>query len=784
MSDTVGHYSIRQKLGSGGMGDVYLAEDTRLHRLVALKLLPRDVASDPQRRTRFIQEAHAASVLNHPNVSTIYEVGEDADSVFIAMEYIEGKTLSQLREERTPAVDEVIDIALQAADALDEAQTRGIVHRDIKSANLMITPRGHVKVLDFGLAKVSASELNAGDESTRIKTSPGMVMGTPYYMSPEQALGRTMDHRSDLFSLGVVLYELVTGRLPFAAATTTETIQKIMHAEPDPIARFNYGLPVELERIIRKLLEKDAGRRYQTARELVVDLKNLKRDTTSGELSASRAAAAAPRSKRALPFVAAAVAILAAIVLVVMRPWDRAGSAAADTIDSIAVLPFVNTSRDADTEYLSDGISESIINDLSRISGLRVVPRSTVFQFKGKDHDLQKIAESLKVRAIVAGRVLQRGDMLSVQAELVDMRSNAQLWGDRYERNVADALGMQEEISRQIAERLRGTAAPASEAMTRDPEAYQLYLKGRFHWNKRTGESVVKALGYFEQAVVRDPQFALAHVGVADSYVVMEQYAERDAPETTAKAEEAVRKALAADPTLAEAHTSKAMIHSQRREWAEAEKGFKRAIELKPSYPTTRHWYNIYLRQHGRMDEALVQVRKAQELDPLSMIIGVNVADVLSMMGRNDEAIRTAEKYLEIDPTYPQALGAVAVLYARVGRHQEAIAAGQKAVTYSGEVTEQLSNLASAHLIAGDRAGAMPIVQRIEERVARGQADPYYLAIVASQLGQKDRAFNALQQAVERGSGSVTFMKADFRLDALKTDPRYNDILRQLGLPV
>lgn len=378
------------------MGDVYLAEDLKLRRMVAMKVLPADFAADPQRRTRFLQEAHAASVLSHPNVCTIHEVGEEGDNVFIVMEYIEGQTLSQVRESRKLNIDDVVDIALQAADALDEAKTRGVIHRDIKSANIMLTARGHVKVLDFGLAKVTAPE-ETSDE-TKVKTGVGIVVGTPYYMSPEQALGRPVDHRSDLFSLGIVLYEMVTGKLPFVGTSTTETIEKITHADPDPMARFNYSLPQELERIVRKLLEKDPARRYQTARDLIVDLRNLKRDTISGEMSPKRVAV--PQSVRWRIAAAIALVAVAAASLAVWRPW-RAGAAGADIIESIAVLPFVNASRNAENEYLSDGISETIINDLSRISGLRVVPRGTAFRFRGSEGDLQQIAKTLNVRAIV-----------------------------------------------------------------------------------------------------------------------------------------------------------------------------------------------------------------------------------------------------------------------------------------------------------------------------------------------------------------------------------------------
>lgn len=788
MSDEIGHYRIRQKLGSGGMGDVYLAEDMKLHRMVALKVLPADVSADAHRRSRFFQEAHAASVLSHPNVSTIYEVGEHGDTVFIAMEYIDGLTLTQVREARTPGVDEVIDIALQTADALDEAAARGIVHRDIKSANIMLTARGHVKVLDFGLAKLRAAESEEDGGETKIKTSPGLVMGTPYYMSPEQALGRTVDHRSDLFSLGIVLYELVTGKLPFTGATTTETIQKITNVEPDPIARFNYSVPLELERIIRKLLEKDASRRYQSARDLIVDLKNLKRDSASGEMS-SRGVVTPPQRRKPLAAIAGAVALLGAVIVAVLMMRGRGGAAAADTIDSIAVMPFVNVSGAADSEYLSDGISESIINDLSRISGLRVVPRSTVFRHKGKESDLVKVAEELKVRAIVAGRVLQRGDVLSVQAELIDAKSNSQLWGARYERKAGDALALQEEISKQIIDRLRepgstGKVVAASPGRTtRDPEAYQLYLKGRYHWGKRTGESLAKALGYYEQALVRDPDFALAHVGVAETHLLLEQYADRPMSEGTDKAEQSIRRALAINEQIAEAHASLGMIHGNRAEWDAAEKAFHRSIELNPDYPTARHWYNIHLRQLGRIDEALAQVRKAQQLDPLSMIIGVNLVEVLKLKGQHEEALRTAEKYLELDPNFAQMLNVASGLYSRAGRHPEAIAASQKAVSQSGEVAEQLANLAVVYIKAGDREAAMPLMRRVQERVARGEADAYYLAKVHAALGERDKTFEALDLSLQRSSGMMHSLKVEEDFVPLRSDPRFSKLLRQMGMP-
>ncbi|HET7712193.1 MAG TPA: protein kinase, partial [Thermoanaerobaculia bacterium] len=776
----------KEKLGSGGMGDVYLAEDSKLHRSIALKLLPADVSADPQRRMRFLQEAHAASVLNHPNVSTIYEVGETADTIFIAMEYIEGKTLGQIRETRDLAVDEVIDIGIQVADALDEAQARGIVHRDIKSGNIMLTARGHVKVLDFGLAKLTGALPQDDDSSTRIKTTPGLVVGTSYYMSPEQALGRPVDHRSDLFSLGVVLYELVTGRLPFVGSSTTETIEKITHEQPEPIARFNYSLPVELERIIRKLLEKDPSRRYQSARELIVDLKNLKRDTTSGEV---RRTPEPRRARWVLPalLIAAVLVLSAAAVLLVGR--RTGGSNPREAIDSVAVMPFVNTSQNPETEYLSDGISESIINNLSQISALRVVPRSTVFRYKGKELDLQKIAAELKVRAIVTGRVLQRGDLLTLQTELVDSKTNAQLWGARYERKVADALTLQEAVSQEISNALRvrltgGEQQRVAQTPTTDGEAYQLYLKGRYHWNKRTAESLRTALGFFEQAVAKDRNFALAQVGMADTHLVMYQYADVPAQATASTAEAAVRRALAVDPRLPEAYASLGLIHEIRWEWKEAEAAFKRAIELNPNYPTAYHWYNILLRALDRSDESLAMVRKAQQLDPLSMIIGTNVVDVLAIKGDMNGAIAAGEKYLEIDPNFAQLLGRLSRVYSLVGRHAEALAAARKAVQLSGEVSEQLALLAVACVRAGEQAEAMGHLRTLEARERTGRADPAYIAWIYATMGDNDRAFEYLEKGFAKRSGGMRELKSDPSLGLLRPDPRFADLCRRMGLPV
>ncbi|HXI13723.1 MAG TPA: protein kinase [Thermoanaerobaculia bacterium] len=783
MIDTLNHYQIKRKLGSGGMGEVYLAEDTKLHRPVAIKVLPAEFASNPERRARFLQESHAASVLNHPNVSVIYEVGESAEGkIFIAMEYIEGVTLSQARSNRTMESAEILDIAIQASDALDEAHSRGITHRDIKSANIMLTARGHVKVLDFGLAKVHVADPESEDDGdTKIKTSPGLV-GTCSYMSPEQALGRPTDARSDLFSLGIVLYELLTGHLPFVGKTTSETIEKIIHTQPDPIARFNYSLPPELERIIRKLLEKEPGRRYQSARELHVDLKNLKRDSSFGEV-----AAAFPqrRARTILAAIAAALILIAGATLV----WKRRPATARTAIDSIAVLPFVNVGKDPETEYLSDGISESIINNLTQIASLRVIPRGTVFRYKGKEIDPPAVAKELKVRAVLSGRVHQRGDMLSVQTELVDAKTNSQIWGEQYNRKVSDALALQKEISSQISDKLRVRLGGAEQQRidrrsTDDPEAYQMYLKGRYHWNKRTGEDLHKALGYFQRAVDRDSDFVLAYVGIGDSHLLMQQYADARTSEVIPKAEEAIRRALAIDEEIAEAHATLGMILDSTWQWEKAEAEFKRAIELNPNYPTAYHWYNLYLRNMGRVDEAMEAIRKAQQLDPLSMIIGTNVVVDLAILGRYDEAIATARKYLELDPEYGQLLGILSVVYSLTGRYEDAIATATTGFESSGQVSEQLANLGHAYAYAGRREDALKTIETLKGRFENRRALGFHVASVYSALGDHSRAFEWLEKDLAEPTGMINRLKTDIHFIKLRSDPRFEAILRKMKIPV
>jgi eukaryotic-like serine/threonine-protein kinase len=577
-------YRIIKKLGSGGMGEVYLAEDSTLRRTVALKIIPANVASDEMRKQRFIQEARAAAAIAHPNICVVHEVSETpAGHPFIAMEYIPGDTLTKKITDQGMSLVEILDISIQIADALDEAHAKGIMHRDIKPANIIVTPRGQVKVLDFGLAKMSDSKTCASDSaiSTHMNTAPGFTMGTVPYMSPEQAIGKDVDHRTDIFSLGVLLYELSTGRKPFAGSTSGELIDRILHAQPESIARFHHDAPPELDRMIRKCLEKDADRRYQAARDLLIDLKNLKRDLESGASSLTKASQQYVPTRYGNYVIDAALVIALIAAGVYWRYRDHG------TINSLAILPFSNESGDPNMEYLSDGITESIINSLSRVQTLRVIPRSTVFRYKARELNPETIGRELKVRAVLIGKVLQRGDTLKIQTDLIDIDKESELWGEQYNRNRSDILQIQDEISREISEnlKLRLTGEQKQQVMKRDTEnieAYQLYLKGRYEISKFTREGYENGMTHINQAIALDPNYALAYAGAAYGYVTVTGWF-LPPEEAMRKARQGVQKALDIDEGLPEAHLTLGIIyHWHDYDWNAAEKEFKRAIELQP----------------------------------------------------------------------------------------------------------------------------------------------------------------------------------------------------------
>jgi TolB-like protein/predicted Ser/Thr protein kinase len=776
----LGPYEILGPLGTGGMGEVYTARDTRLGRTVAIKVLPPEVEADAGRMHRFEQEARAASALSHPNVAHIYEI-EKADSrVFIAMEYVEGERLDRKIAGKPRLTDEIVDIAGQIADALDEAHKKGIVHRDIKPANIIITPRGQVKVLDFGLAKISGGAVPAPDSMTLGTSQPGLVLGTVHYMSPEQALGRPADRRSDLFSLGVVLYEMATGRLPFDGVSATEIIERIAHHQPDSVSRLNYAVPPELERIIRKCLEKDAGRRYQSAQELLVDLRNLKRDSAAGGQTPARTRETA---RRWIP-AATSVAVIAAMTMA-WFVWRGARQTAG--LDSVAVLPFVNVTRDANVDYLVDGLTETLINNLSRLPGVRVVPRGVVFKYKGREADAQAVARELNVKAIVTGRVTQRGETLNVQAELIDATALSQVWGDRYDRRLADLLGIENDMTRALADRLRpGLSGQERQQVTKqDTEnsaAHQSYLKGRFYWNKRTEEGFRRAIENFNQAIELDPAFAPAYSGLADCYSLLGRYGYAAPRDSFPRAKAAASKALELNAQITEAHASLGYVAANYDwDWDVSEREYRRALELNPDYATAHHWYGLYLASRGRLDEARKEIEQAQKLEPLSLIINANLARLFYYARDYDHAIELHLKTLELDPTFGEGRLRLGWAYDQKGLYDKAIVEYQSAINVA-HIAGANGALGHAYARAGRRGEALAVLAALQRDAGRRFVDDYDIALIHVGLGDVARAFEALDRAFETRSNLIIYAKVDPLLDPLRSDPRFAAFLKRMHL--
>ncbi|HAF14598.1 MAG TPA: hypothetical protein DCK99_13060, partial [Blastocatellia bacterium] len=817
--------------------DTTLAQDTKLDRKVALKILPTEVAADRGRMNRFVQEARAASALNHPNILTIYEIEQIDSMSFIATEFIDGETLRQRMRYAPMKLAGMLEIAIQAVSALVAAHAAGIIHRDIKPENVMLRRDGIVKVLDFGLAKLTerrSADLVDTKAPTRavVNTEPGVVMGTAVYMSPEQARGIPVDARTDIFSICVLIYEMVAGRLPFEGSNTNEILASILSdKEPLPLARFTREVPAELERIVDKALRKDREERYQTAKDMLLDLRRLKHklevdaeiDRTippelrdaAGETKSSSdkevvALAQAPaqaatiesahttssaeyiiaeikRHKRGVVVALAATILLSAAGIILYVNSARSSNHQS-AIDSIAVLPFVNASDDPNMEYLSDGISESLINSLTELQQLRVIARSTAFRYKGKEVDPQQVGHELNVRAVLTGRVRQLGDALDVQVDLVDAITGAELWGKEYERKVSDVLSVKQAIAREVTEKLRLRLSGEEQQQlgkhdSTNAEAYQFYLRGRYLWNKRTAEGIKRAIEQFQQAIDRDPNYAAGYVGLADCYGLLEEYAGVPTSETLPKARAAADRALQIDDSLSEGHTSSAFIFWQMWHWAESEEEYKRAISLNPNYATAHHWFSINFRAKGQLDDSLREIKRAQELDPLSPVISQNVAEVYLLKNDLNSAIAQCQRIIELDPNFPGAHDELGFAYLKQRRYEEAIAEFQKTVELSGGASRYQGDLGYCYAVTGRRAEAQAIVKELEEKYARREAIGQYLADVYAGLGDRDRVFSWLERDFEQHSGGrLPFIKWWFTFDDLRGDPRYVDLVRRMGL--
>jgi serine/threonine-protein kinase len=816
------------------MGEVLLGEDTKQHaRKVALKVLPQELTRSESRLRRFKQEARAVLALNHPNILTVFEIGEADHSYYIATEYIEGETLRHCLWRGPLKLDETIGVAIQVAMALEAAHAAGIVHRDIKPENIMLRQDKFVrdrfvKVLDFGLAKLTDRESASDPEAVTIpitETSPGAIMGTSGYMSPEQAQGESIDARSDIFSLGVVLYEMVAGQPPFKGKTDSHTRVSIIDHEPAPLVQHVSDVPRQLERIVAKALAKDKLKRYQTITDFKLDLEQLRDEmhtfdsseqirhstrTTEDDLLStptvirtrantvsdqttlsSRTGELKTGEKRTRRVAYGVLGLLAVLILmgaVFFLPSSR-------SINSVAILPFVNDSKDPNAEYLSDGLTESIINSLSQLPNLKVMSRNAAFRFKGSNKDPREAGQTLKVGAVLTGRLVKLGDNFVIKTELIKVEDGSQLWGAEYKSNLSDIFSIQEEVSKKISQNLRLRLSGEDEEKlarryTNDAEAYQLYLKGRYFWNKRNEEGFRNGIEYFKRAEEKDPTFALAFSGLADSYALLCDIGAVRPADEMPKAKAAAQKAVDADAGLAEAYTSRAFVRlAYDWDWLGAQSDFQQALKLNPKYPTAHQWYASYLMQMGKFELAKAEIEEAHKLDPLSPIISAN-AGLYSYYEHNyDDAIAKYKLTLQSDPDFWVARHYLALAYVQKGMHAEAIAELRKLIKApeNGPVPESVieaeseasASLGFAYGMAGKQAEARAILSQLDALSKRHYVSPLYFANVYAGLKENDKVIEYLNKAFDARHPGLVLIRIEPMFDAMRSDERFTQLTKR-----
>ncbi len=765
-------YRILQEVGRGGMGIVYEAEDLRLHRTVALKFLPEDLTASQDDIARFQHEAEAISALNHPHIATIYDVDEVDGRKFLTLEFIPGGTLkarvtqSVSQGKEIPLTD-VADYGIQIAEALAHAHREGIIHRDIKTDNVMLSREGSVRLTDFGLAK-----LKGRGQITRA----GSTLGTAAYVSPEQLRSEDVDQRSDLFSLGVVLYELTTGHLPFRGEHESALTYSVAHEDPTPAATYRKDVPGALVTIIQRCLEKDKTRRYQNADALAADLREFRRGLTAPGSSAPR------RGK--LPWViAAAAAALGVLALYLFLPASRPSP---PTGKSIAVLPFANMSGNPEDEYFSDGVTEDILTQISRIADLNVISRTSVMQYKGTKKTIREIGRELNVGYILEGSIRRAGDQVRIVAQLIDATDDRHVWAETYDKEFKQIFAVQSEVAQKIAGALEAKLSSAERQRiesrpTSNIDAYNDVLKGRFHWNKRTADDLAKALGYFKSAIEKDPGYADAYAGLAESYVLFPEYAGASADQMYPLAESAAKKALDIDPSMGEAHAVFGLIRIDRWDYRGGEQEIKKAIALSPNNPSAHQWYSLCLVFQGRLDEGFAEMNRAHELDPLSLVISMDVAYNLLFQRKYDKANEQFRKTLELDPGFSIAWAGLAESNALKGAMQDALESCAKAKSIAPDDPFVLGSIGYAYGRAGKRDDATLVLEKLRRMSSPGSHVAVFIAFVYKGLGDRENALQWLERGYADHDLYLRSLRVDPVWDDIRTDPRYLTIVRGIG---